>query len=255
MDIALSHSTTTLGVKAADLILRGGGAAEFKHYLTADDPTAQKAITVLGLSQEPTVVGLLLPVAVDPARQQAIRIAAVEVLGRSRLGELALLKLASGGKVPVEIQYTVGKVLSSSSDGGIRANAASYIKLPGLAGGNKLPPLVDLAKRRGNATHGEIVFNTIGTCAKCHTVNHVGKDVGPNLSEIGNKAMCDFLYESILFPSAAIAHNFETWRLELQSGNVVTGIITSETKDSITIKTADAIVRTTSRARSTANRN
>ena len=102
----------------------------------------------------------------------------------------------------------------------------------------------ELAKRRGNAEHGKVVFNTTGTCVKCHTVNRVGKDVGPNLSEIGNKATRDFLYESILFPSAAIAHNYETWRLELENGNVVTGIIVSETKDAISIKTAEAIVQT-----------
>ena len=157
---------------------------------------------------------------------------------------MALLDLASKGKVPVEVQYAVAKALSSSSDSRIRATAAKYIKLPEAAGGSHLPPLAELAKLRGNVEHGKVVFNTTGTCVKCHTVNHVGKEVGPNLSEIGSKATRDFLYESILFPSAAIAHNYETWRLELESGNVVTGIIVSETKDAVSIKTAEAIVQT-----------
>ena len=83
-----------------------------------------------------------------------------------------------------------------------------------------------------------------GTCLKCHTVNGVGKEVGPNLSEIGDKFARDALYESILFPSAAIAHNYETYRLELESGNVVTGILVSQTPEQVSIKTADAIVQT-----------
>src|SRR4029077_11052428 len=87
-------------------------------------------------------------------------------------------------------------------------------------------------------------YNTTGTCAKCHTINGVGKDVGPNLSEIGAKFPKDALYESILFPSAAIAHNYETHRIELQNGNVVQGVIVSDTADAVTIKTAEAIVQT-----------
>lgn len=242
--IALEHSQSTLGVRAAVQMLQTGSQALFNRPLAADDTTAINAITVLGLSQEPRAIGLVEPVMLDSRRSQAVRIAAVEALGRSHLGEMALLTIASKGGVPVEIQYTLGKVLANSADNHIRATAAKFIKLPDAAGGRHLPPLSELAKRRGNAARGKIVFETVGTCVKCHTVNHVGKDVGPNLSEIGNKATRDFLYESILFPSAAIAHNYETWRLELENGNVVSGIVVSETKDAISVKTADAIVRT-----------
>jgi putative membrane-bound dehydrogenase-like protein len=242
--IALENPSTTLGVKAAVQLLRSGGQDLFKKSLTGDDATAQKALSVLGLSQERSAIGLIEPVTLDASRSLAVRNSAVEALGHSHLGELALLDLASRGKAPVEIQYAVGKALSASEDSRIRATAAKYIKLPEAAGGSHLPPLAELSKRRGNVEHGKVVFNTTGTCIKCHTVNHVGKDVGPNLSEIGSKATRDFLYESILFPSAAIAHNYETWRLELASGNVVTGIIVSETKDAISIKTAEAIVQT-----------
>ena len=56
------------------------------------------------------------------------------------------------------------------------------------------------------------------------------------------------LYESILFPSAGISHNFAAYTLVLQNGNVVTGILTNRTADSIAIKGADAITRTFSTA-------
>ena len=91
---------------------------------------------------------------------------------------------------------------------------------------------------------GEIVFATVGTCAKCHVVNGEGKDVGPNLSEIGAKLSRPAIYESILFPSAAISHNFAAYTVVLANGNVVTGLLVSRTADSIAVKGNDAITRT-----------
>ena len=180
----------------------------------------------------------------DAKRSQALRDAGVNALGHSRLGEEALLNLAAKGQITVALQFSAAKVLQASNDQRIRSEAAKYLKLPEPAGGKPLPPLSELLNRRGNVEHGKVVFNTTGNCVKCHTINGVGKDVGPNLSEIGGKFPKDGLYELILFPSAAIAHNYETHRIELQSGNVATGIIVSETADAVTVKTAEAIVQT-----------
>lgn len=101
-----------------------------------------------------------------------------------------------------------------------------------------------LQKLRGDPQKGKIVFATIATCAKCHVVNGQGLDVGPNLSEIGGKLSRPALYESILFPSAGISHNFAAYTLVLQNGNVVSGILISRTPEAIVIKGTDAILRT-----------
>ena len=42
-----------------------------------------------------------------------------------------------------------------SSDRHIEAKAAKYLKIPEPAGGKPLPPLAELAQRRGNAEHGK----------------------------------------------------------------------------------------------------
>lgn len=242
--IALAQSDSTLGVKAAQQLLSFGQRDLFKKPLAGDDITAEKALTVLGLTQDRAAVDMLMAVLLDPKRSAVVRAAAVEALGHSSFGQVDLYNLTAKGKLPADQQFTTAKVLSASADARIRDGIHKYLKLPETAGGGKLPPLAELVKRRGNLDHGKIVFNTTGTCVKCHTIAGVGKDVGPNLSEIGDKATRDFLYESILFPSAAIAHNYETFRLDLENGTSVTGIITSETADSVTIKTADAIVHT-----------
>ncbi|HEY2148480.1 MAG TPA: PVC-type heme-binding CxxCH protein [Pirellulales bacterium] len=241
--MAVADPTGTRGVKAAKYLLRSGEKNRFAKPL-ADDALAEKTATLVGLTQEPAAIDLLLPIVNDGKRPQAIRSAAVAALGHSRLGEQAILKLAAKGQITVELQYAAAKALQASPDERIRKEAARYLKMPEPAGGAPLPPLPELVKRRGNVEHGKVVFNTTGTCAKCHTIDGVGKDVGPNLSEIGGKFHKDALYESILFPSAAIAHNYETHRIELQNGNVVQGIIVSETPDSLTLKTAEAILQT-----------
>ena len=73
--------------------------------------------------------------------------------------------------------------------------------LPRSADAKPLPSIQQLPRvARATAQKGRIVFATIGTCAKCHVVNGEGKDVGPNLSEIGAKLSRPAIYESILFP-------------------------------------------------------
>lgn len=88
------------------------------------------------------------------------------------------------------------------------------------------------------------MFNTKGTCAKCHVVNGMGKEVGPNLSEIGKKLSRQALFESILFPSAGISHNYESYTIILNSGNIVNGLLVNKTAESITLKDIEAISRT-----------
>ncbi len=88
------------------------------------------------------------------------------------------------------------------------------------------------------------MFHTTGTCLQCHQVNGLGKEVGPNLSEIGKKLTKQALWESIVYPSAGISHNYESWVVALTDGNILTGLITSETPDEIVLKDAKSIVRT-----------
>jgi putative heme-binding domain-containing protein len=116
--------------------------------------------------------------------------------------------------------------------------------LPPTKNNQPLPPIPELAKLSGNAQKGRVLFNTEATCAKCHIVNGFGKEVGPNLSEIGAKLGKHALHESILFPSAGISHNYETWAATLVNGTVVTGILVSQTADEVTLKNNEALVRT-----------
>jgi putative heme-binding domain-containing protein len=97
---------------------------------------------------------------------------------------------------------------------------------------------------QGNAERGRTVFHKTGECAKCHVVGGEGKEVGPNLSEIGGKLSKPALLESILYPSAGIAHSYETWSAVTADGNVIAGLLVSQTDDAVTLKKEDSLTVT-----------
>jgi putative heme-binding domain-containing protein len=114
--------------------------------------------------------------------------------------------------------------------------------LPEAKDREPLPPLSDLLKRTGNVENGRIVFHSSGTCTKCHVVNGLGRELGPDLSEIGNKLSKPALYESILYPSAGLSHNYESWTVVTKDGEVLSGLLVSETPEEIQLKDENAIV-------------
>ena len=66
--------------------------------------------------------------------------------------------------------------------------------------------------------------------------------MGPNLSEIGTKLGKEALYEAILDPSAGISFGYEAWSVELENGDEIYGLITSETEDEVSVKAQNGVV-------------
>jgi quinoprotein glucose dehydrogenase len=98
----------------------------------------------------------------------------------------------------------------------------------------------DLAKWRealvgGDAERGRLIFlnKAETTCQKCHKVQGVGGDVGPDHAGIGSKQKRDYLLESIVLPNKQIAKGFETVVIQLNNGKSVTGILKGERDDKV----------------------
>ena len=87
------------------------------------------------------------------------------------------------------------------------------------------------------------LFRSTATCANCHIVNKFGKNVGPDLSEIGDKLSREAMLTAILLPSAGISHNYENFSVLTEDGQVISGLKITETTDEVVIRTADAIDR------------
>jgi putative heme-binding domain-containing protein len=243
--LAQANSEDELGVRAVQILLSQrettGIAAALK---SADSQIVESTIRVLGSAQDPRADRLLTPVVEDKGRPIDLRRQSLQAVARTKAGAARILAQAEAGKLDEGLREAASAALHGSPVEEIRARADKLFPLRAAADAKPLPSIKQLTRRTGDPRAGRIVFATTGTCAKCHVVNGEGKDVGPNLSEIGAKLSRQALYESILFPSAGISHNFAAYTLVLQSGNVVSGILTSRTADSIAIKGIDAITRT-----------
>ena len=248
LQVALKDPASTQGVGAATLLLEREQANLLLERIAGEDETlASRAVAALGYVGNQRAVEVLQPLVTNQARSRPVRTAAANALGRSRLGERFLMRLVEQGKLPADLNFTVANVLFASSDETIRTEATKYLKLPATANSKPLPPLAELAKRKGDVTHGLELFKTKATCIKCHKVRGEGKEVGPDLSEIGSKLSREAMFVSILDPSAGISHNYETYQVILESGNIVSGLKISETDDEITIRNPESIDKTFSK--------
>jgi putative heme-binding domain-containing protein len=243
----------TQGVEAARLLVQfGANDALMAAINDKDDERARRAITALGSVAAAEVNPLLFPVMNDTQRSTAIRGAALAAIGKNGPGQHELLDLVRQEKLPKELQFAAANALLGSADEKVKTEAGKYLTLPATADAKPLPPIAELVKRTGDVSRGRTLFATTATCAKCHKVAGQGKDVGPDLSEIGSKLSKEALYVSILDPSAGINFNYETHTLLLEDGTVVSGILVSQTDAEVTLKNAEAIVRTIPREEITA---
>ncbi|WDQ18399.1 PVC-type heme-binding CxxCH protein [Rhodopirellula sp. P2] len=87
---------------------------------------------------------------------------------------------------------------------------------------------------QGDAERGrQLFFSEKSKCATCHRVGSKGGQIGPDLTTIGaNRADRDLL-ESIVFPSATIVRDYETYSVLTVDGRVLTGLIARETSDAL----------------------
>ena len=248
--LASKSPDSTKGVEAARLLLEFRTLDEIQGLIRQAEPSPQSGaalLSALARTDAKSIGRLALEYATSTSTEPSLRRAAITAAGRSESGKRELLQLLEDGKFGEEFHVALASVLLSSPPREIHQAAAELLKLPATASKEPVPPLSQLVNMRGNAVRGGSVFRDQGTCIKCHQIGTEGKQVGPNLSEIGSKLAREALYVSILDPNAAISFNYETNNVLLADGREVTGILVSETDESITIKTAEAIERTINR--------
>ena len=186
----------------------------------------------------------LRPLMQNDGATVAVRSAALKALGKRLAGQQQILKLVTAGDLADDLKFAAANALLGSTNSEIAATAAKYLELPATADSQPLPALSELVQRRGDVKAGLEVFQTAGTCNKCHKVRGKGKEVGPDLSEIGSKLSREAMYVSILDPSAAVSHNFETYSILTLDGLAVTGLLISETDESVTLRNSEGIDKT-----------
>lgn len=233
-----------IGVEAMRTLLAKNAKPLITNALNEKDPQkAEQTVKALGNAGDKGAEEILWNVIDDSDRLLGLRRAAVSSVANSRNSALKLAKLAGDDKLNDDLKDATASALHTSQWPDVKAQAAKLFPLPATKNNKPLPPIEELVKRKGDFKVGRVLYNTTATCNKCHIVNNVGREVGPDLSEIGKKLTREAMYKSILFPSAGISHNYESYLIALANGTTVTGLVTSRTKDEVAVKGVDGITR------------
>jgi len=89
----------------------------------------------------------------------------------------------------------------------------------------------------GDLARGQAVFTK--KCSICHQVGDLGHQVAPNLASVQNKSPADLLI-AVLDPNREAQPNFNVYNVITQQGRTLSGIIASESANSITLRRAEA---------------
>ncbi|GAB2992772.1 c-type cytochrome [Cyclobacterium sediminis] len=103
-------------------------------------------------------------------------------------------------------------------------------------------PALDL---NGSIAEGATVFQK--NCAICHQMGEeLGMAFGPDLSSLKNRRGASIMSD-ILNPNLSIADGYDLWEVELQSGELLQGLISSETPTAINLRNAGGIDKSIAR--------
>ena len=228
-----------------------------------------KAIAILQHGPAKDVVPPLLNAATDSANMVDVQTAATAALDRHQSADVAARLLADfKAKTPKLQRAAVASCVTSASsaavlieyvlDGNIPAtnlNAASQRTLrrykdpelkksvtkvlAALTPADRQAVLADYAActtLESKPMRGRVVFEK--NCATCHRVGELGVDIGPDIADSRTRTP-EYLLTNILDPNRAVDSNYFGVTAVTEDGRIVTGVVTSETASSITLKQAE----------------
>ncbi len=88
----------------------------------------------------------------------------------------------------------------------------------------------------GDPRQGRVLFSK--TCQQCHTLFDVGGKVGPDITG-SNRGDLDYILQNVVDPNAVIPNDYRTWYLDTKDDRVITGIVTRQDDNAVTLVTAN----------------
>ncbi len=157
------------------------------------------------------------------ALDSEIEALAVE-MSQSAAGGPMVLHLAGRNELPQFLFPVVSRHIHNNPDASVRALASRYFPKTSLTG-ELLPPIDEIAKLDGDPEKGRELYFGRAVCATCHMHGTEGRDIGPNMTEIGGRYDRSAILDSIINPSAAIAFGYESVIIETVDGQSLSGFV------------------------------
>jgi putative heme-binding domain-containing protein len=89
---------------------------------------------------------------------------------------------------------------------------------------------------KANFENGQNFFKAT-LCANCHSIKGVGRNIGPELTQVGTRFSVSDLAEAIVNPSSTISDRYQYTSYYLMDGRVITGKMIEEEKSFLQIST------------------
>lgn len=220
--------------------------AAISHALK--DPSSRVRMTALSLVPDldissPRKVDLLVSVLRDENTSFIEKQSATAALG--------VINHPASEKV---LENQLGKLVAGSLDSKIHLETIEAAKKIGAAGlqnliseyqeqkaDESLTNQYSVALYGGNSEQGARIFynNESAACVRCHAINGNGGNVGPGLSNIGNRLTRKQLLQAMVEPNARIAPGYGSVSVTLNDGTQIQGVLAESTETQLTIREGD----------------
>ncbi len=184
----------------------------------------------------PSIVSNVLLTGSEKEKQQILVVLGKLDLAKTETIFEKLIDQLKTKEIPNSLSLELFEAVEASGSASLKAKIGQF-KQGGTVFDEYLESLTG-----GSWTVGRNIFNnsSAAECVRCHTVNKIGGNVGPELSKISNTLSREEILRALVEPSARLAPGFGNVNVVLTNGQDITGLLAKETDSEITINTSDA---------------
>ncbi|WP_439488810.1 PVC-type heme-binding CxxCH protein [Algoriphagus sp.] len=216
---------------AANIYASLYGMSDVENYFgNPDQEKSILAIRKFGAIDNESMAKSLSKIYLDESKPLEVRTAAMEA-AKGYNSEPYLWELAKSEKIPADMLPIAQKILLSSWNGNIRAEANEKY---GNANSSDNMDISKLLAQQGDVENGLTISNNY--CLACHKIADKGVDFGPGLTEIGDKLSKEGLFNAIINPSEGMGFGYETQLVKMKDGTEFTCIVNSKTENDLVVK-------------------
>ena len=224
-------------ISAAQALIGVGGAASelvVRALARPEAPQALQAAIITALGEKGDTAAL---VAAFTGLKPELRTQAFDVILKRPESSLAMLTAIADGKIdPKDIgPGNIARLRTHPNKQVAKQANAMMDKLnPNAKAKNEtIARLTPEVEKPGNLANGKAMFTA--TCAVCHKLGDIGKDVAPPLVGMGAHGPAELLVH-IVDPNREVDPSFWAWNITKKNGDVHVGVITSENQASVNLR-------------------
>jgi len=211
--------------------------AWFQSLLQPSKPIVVQEAAISGLGRDKTTTGCSFIISKWEQLTPELRDIAIDQLMQSSERMHLLLDAVTDGDIdPGTIGWRRTVHLMNNDDPDVKQHARDVLAHQNENREEVVADYLPALQMPGKIAEGAAVFEQ--HCALCHTYKgENGIAYGPDLASVRNRTATSILTD-ILIPNRAIADGYEVWLVEQQNGTTLSGIITSETATTLTLRDA-----------------